>query len=127
MTDQKITNTIGVDIIEIRRIKEAALRWQDAFLRRIYTDAELKYCGGRYPSLAARFAAKEAVIKSLGSGIGKIGWRDIEIISGENNAPGVKLYGRAQDRADELGISGVAVSLSHCEKYAIATSIGNVQ
>jgi holo-[acyl-carrier protein] synthase len=118
-------NTIGVDIIEIDRIREAVLRWQDSFLRRIYTDIELGDCRDRFPSLAARFAAKEAVMKSLRSGATGIAWRDIEILRDENGAPCVRLHGTAQDKAGVLGLSGFAVSLSHCEKYAIATSVAN--
>ena len=115
---------IGVDIIEIGRIRQAAGRWQDAFLKRIYTQDELDYCGKRYSSLAARFAAKEAVIKALGDTSG-MGWHDIEIVSAENDAPQVRLSGGARRRADELGVGGFSVSLSHCENYAVALTVGN--
>ena len=114
---------VGVDIIEIKRIELATQRWHDSFLRRIYTEAELQHCRSRYASLAARFAAKEAVMKSLVTGVK--GWHEIEILNDENNAPYVKLHGGALHRAEELGIAAFSVSLSHCEKYAIALSVSN--
>lgn len=115
---------IGVDIVEIHRIKQAAEKWQDRFLQRIYTDIELQDCGRRWASLAARFAAKEAVLKALGTGR-NIGWHDIEVRRHENDAPYICLYGNARRMAGLLGIRNFAVSLSHSEKYAVAVSIGN--
>lgn len=117
--------SIGVDIIEIQRIREAADKWQDRFLHRIYTEAELRDCEKRWPSLAARFAAKEAVVKAMG--ISKhIGWHDIEIMRHENGAPSIRLHGNALRLAEQLGIQNFAISLSHTEKYAVAVSIANV-
>jgi holo-[acyl-carrier protein] synthase len=114
---------IGVDIIEIGRIDRAIGRWGDSFLRRVYTDSELK----RYqktPSLAARFAAKEAVIKALNKGRG-IGWRQIEILSEPDGRPLVRLHGRAEEQARSLGLSRLAITLSHSREYAIALAIGD--
>lgn len=119
------TISTGIDIIEIQRIKQAISRWNNAFLERIYTKSELEICRGFYPSLAARFAAKEAVMKALGSGTLGINWRDIEILSNENNAPFVELHGSARQKAEELGLIEFSISISHCEKYAIALSISN--
>ena len=119
-----VATSIGVDIIEIHRIREAAERWQDRFLQRIYTDTELQDCGRRWASLAARFAAKEAVLKALGSGR-NIGWHDIEVRRYENDAPYISLHGNARRIAGQLGIRNFAVSLSHSEKYAVAVSIAN--
>ena len=117
--------SIGVDIIEINRIRQAAEKWPDRFLQRIYTEAELQDCGRRWDSLAARFAAKEAVLKSLGTTT-DIGWHDIEVKRHENDAPYICLHGNALAIAGQLGIRNFAVSLSHCEKYAVAVSIANV-
>ena len=117
--------SIGIDIIEIHRIREAAERWPDRFLHRIYTEAELRDCGRRWPSLAARFAAKEAVLKAMGVSKG-IGWKDIEVLRQENDAPSIGLHGNARIIAKQLGIRNFAVSLSHSEKYAVAVSIANV-
>ena len=117
--------SIGIDIIEIYRIRKAAERWQERFLYRIYTEAELKDCENRWASLAARFAAKEAVIKAMGV-TKDIGWHDIEILRQENDAPRICLHGNACRIAKQLGIQNFAVSLSHSEKYAVAVSIANV-
>jgi holo-[acyl-carrier protein] synthase len=115
---------IGVDIVEIRRIEEAVIRWQDAFLKRIYSEVELKYCGNAYSSLAARFAAKEAVVKTLGARARGLSWREIEILPGENDAPYVRLHGNTLVQAERLGLTEVSISMSHCKEYAIALSVG---
>jgi holo-[acyl-carrier protein] synthase len=109
---------LGVDIIEINRIERAVTRWGDAFLDRVYTPAEKQNYRHRPESLAARFAAKEAVVKALGCK--ELVYRDIEIVSEPGQRPEVKLYGRAKAIAAELGISDLAVSLSHSRDYAVA-------
>lgn len=118
--------SVGTDIIEIHRIEQAVLSWQDSFLRRIYTDAELKSCRNRASSLAARFAAKEAVMKALGTGTNEVKWRDIEIISNSQGAPVVQLHARARSKAEENGIAKFSVTMSHCKEYAVAVVIGDV-
>jgi holo-[acyl-carrier protein] synthase len=117
--------SVGTDIIEIRRIEQAILSWQDSFLRRIYTEAELQSCHNRASSLAARFAAKEAVIKALGTGTNEVKWRDIEILSDSQGAPVVQLHARARSKAKENGITKFSVTLSHCREYAVAVVIGD--
>ncbi len=111
---------VGVDIIEIGRIKEAVERWGQRFLNRIYTQSEQILCRERPSSLAARFAGKEAVMKALGTGIKGVGWREIEILSLPTGQPLVHLHGKAQDRAASLGLSEMAISLSHSQDYAVA-------
>ena len=115
---------IGVDIIEIVRIEKAIVRWGEAFLHRVYTDAELKLYQKSPASLAARFACKEAVMKLLGTGRRGIKWREIETLSHASGKPVVNLYGRAQSKASELGVKEIAVSLSHSREYAVATVSG---
>ena len=115
---------VGVDIIEIDRIEEAALSWQGSFLKRVYTEAELESSSNKPSSLAARFAAKEAVMKTLGTGAKGLGWKDIEILSNSDGAPFVRLYGRAYDKAKEIGMSQFAISMSHSKHYAIAMVVG---
>lgn len=115
---------IGVDIIEIRRIERAISEWQDSFLNRIYTRAELE-SHHNVSSLAARFAAKEAVTKALGTGVKGVSWRDIEIITNEDGAPLVKLYGRALERSREIGIARFSISMSHSREYAVAFVVGH--
>ena len=116
---------VGVDIIEIQRIEQAIANWKNAFLERIYTRTELEHCQNRISSLAARFAGKEAVMKTLGTGAAGINWRDIEILANGNGAPLINLYGKAKDKAGEIGITELAISLSHSDQYAIAFVVGN--
>ena len=115
---------VGIDIVEIARIGQAVEHWQGRFLKRIYTEKELEICRNDIPSLAAHFAAKEAVMKALGVGIRGIGWKEIEILSNSSGKPIVYLSGRAKSKARELGISGLDISLSHSKEYAIASVIG---
>ncbi len=112
----------GVDIVEIARIEEAIGHWGDSFLKRVYTESELKLFRRKTPSLAARFAAKEAVIKALKTR--NIGLRDIEILSDADGQPRLRLHGRAQRQAARLGLDNLAISLSHCRDYAVATATG---
>ncbi len=112
---------IGIDIIEIARIQKTIGRWEEVFLRRVYTEPELELYRRKTPSLAARFACKEAVMKLLGTGRNGISWREIETLSQPGGKPKVNLYGKAQSRADELGLKEIAVSLSHSREYAIAS------
>ena len=114
----------GVDIIEIHRIKSVAERYGQRFLDRIYTDGEVAYSRGRAPQLASRFAAKEAVMKALGTGTRGVRWRDIEVVRRRGEAPTIRLHGTALSRAERLGIQHLAVSLSHSEDYAVASVVG---
>ena len=115
--------TTGVDIIEIDRVGSVLDRWGTRFLERVYTPAELAFCRGRLPELAARFAAKEALSKALGTGIwcaDGVWWSDMEILPDERGKPLVRLHGRAQKRAQHLGLREIAISLSHSDNYAVA-------
>lgn len=114
---------IGLDIIEIARIEQALGRWGERFLRRVYTQGELRICRGRASALAARFAAKEAVMKALGAGTQGVGWRDIEVLSNPDGKPLVYLRGRARKKAEKLGLGEIAISLSHSREYAIASVV----
>ncbi|NQT05739.1 MAG: holo-ACP synthase [Dehalococcoidia bacterium] len=115
-----MSHYIGVDIIEIGRIKEAVESWGERFLRRVYTESELAAYRHKPSSLAARFACKEAVMKLLGTGRMGINWREIETLSHTSGQPRVNLHGKAQVKANEMGIKAIAVSLSHSKEYAIA-------
>lgn len=115
---------IGLDIIEIARIEGALGRWGERFLRRVYTEEELSICRNRSQALAVRFAAKEAVMKALGTGTKGVGWHDIEVLSNSDGKPLVCLHGRAQKRSEELGLGGLAISLSHSRQYAVASVVG---
>jgi holo-[acyl-carrier protein] synthase len=106
--------------VEVSRIRDAVQRHGERFLARIFTETERRDSNGRFTSLAARFAAKEAVAKALGCGIGAVGWLEIEIQSDRNRTPHLHLHGEAQRLARELGLSNWSVSLSHTESHAIA-------
>jgi holo-[acyl-carrier protein] synthase len=117
--------TTGVDLVEIDRVKWVLARHGDRFLERVFTQAEVLYCRGRPSELAARFAAKEAVSKALGVGMRMmsrdgIDWHDAEIVGDVRGKPLIRLRGRAAERAEELGLTEWAVSLSHTREYAVA-------
>jgi holo-[acyl-carrier protein] synthase len=117
---------VGVDIVEIDRIERALARWGEAFARRIYTPAELARAesgSGRVARLAARFAAKEAVMKALGVGWRALAWREIEITNDAAGRPVVRLHGSALRIAAERGISSVLVALSHTHEHAVANAV----
>lgn len=116
----------GVDIIEIDRFQEAIDRHGERFLRRVFTQFELIEVGSNTASLAARFAAKEAVSKALGCGIGLVGWREIEIRRGPNRQPQLYLYGAAAQIADQLGVIHWSISLSHSRNIAIAVAVAAI-
>jgi len=115
---------IGTDITEIDRVAALAVKHQRSFLERVYTPAELAYCGTGKKSgerLAARWAAKEAVLKALGTGwIEGISWTDVEVCTLNSGQPTIRLSGGALKTARGLGVSEVQISLSHCREYAVA-------
>ena len=113
----------GVDLIEIGRIREAARRHGQRYLDRIYTPPELAQSQHRPEYLAGRFAAKEAVAKALGTGIGEVGWKDIEILGDEENAPVLNLTGAARRKAADLGLTTWSLSISHDMGQAVAFAV----
>jgi len=112
--------SVGVDIIEIERIRRAISRWNGRFLNRVYTPAELAFCRGRVPELAVRFAGKEAISKALGTGLFGVAWREMEVLADARGKPLVHLRGRAAARAARLDLAEFAISLSHSRDYAVA-------
>jgi len=112
--------SVGVDVIEIERIRRAIARWNGRFLNRIYTQAELALCRGKVPELAVRFAGKEAISKALGTGLNGVSWREMEVLADNRGNPLVFLHGRAASRAASLGLTEFAISLSHSQDYALA-------
>ncbi len=113
----------GVDIIEVDRIDNAILRHGQRFFDRFYTSQELIDSDGQTPSLAARFAAKEAVAKALGTGIGQVAWKDIEVVTGPRREPMLRLHGQALELANSMGLTDWAISLSHTEQHAVAVAV----
>ncbi len=118
---------IGIDIVAVARIESALNRFGERFLARVFCEAEVFYCQSmKNPAvhLAARFAAKEAVSKAFGTGIGAaMGWRDIEVLRRDNGEPAIVLHGRGAQTARERGVATVLVSLSHTQEYAAANAV----
>ncbi len=124
----------GIDLIEIERIERAVGRWGERFLRRVFTPAELAAYRGRLPSLAARWAGKEATAKLLGVGLrglggagrrpsaDAVGWTEIEILSDPSGRPTLTLSGQAAERARAMGLRCLSLSLSHTRLHAVASA-----
>jgi holo-[acyl-carrier protein] synthase len=110
----------GVDLIEVARVAQAVEQHGERFLHRCFTAQELADAATRMPALAVRFAAKEAVAKALGCGIGDVTWQDIEIRRDARHRPEVILHGAAQTLAHDLGLTEWAISLSHTHEHAVA-------
>lgn len=118
-------SAVGVDIIEISRVRSVLRRHPERFLERVFTPVEVAFCRGRLGELAARFAAKEAVMKALGTGVRGVAWRDIEVLPDNRGKPLVYLYGGGARRAREIGLGGLDVSLSHSQDFAVAMVVGH--
>jgi holo-[acyl-carrier protein] synthase len=110
----------GVDSIELERVEATIQRYGQRFLERVFTPRELAEVGENVASLAVRFAAKEATAKALGTGIGDVGWQEIEILRGPARQPNLYLHGRASDLADNLELETWSLSLTHNQSHAIA-------
>lgn len=116
---------VGVDIVEIKRVGNAVTN--PRFALRVFTEHERNYCESRrtqrHGSYAARFAAKEAIMKALGTGLSKGSWLDIEIRSGADGKPEVKLFGHFALVAERLGATEILLSMSHSREYAVAQAL----
>ena len=118
---------IGIDVIEVERIEEALQEFGDRFLERIFTEAEREYCARqKRPHLhyAARWAAKEAVSKAFGTGIGKdLAWTEVEVLRADTGEPSLLLHGAGKAFAEREGIQEVKISLTHAKNYAAANAV----
>ena len=118
---------IGVDLVECARIERSLDRFGEKFLHRVFTEGEIEYSMSmKFPArhLAARFAAKEAVSKAFGTGIGKsMGWRDIDVHKKPSGEPFLVLAGGAEKLAKERGVTNALITLSHSEQHAVATIV----
>ena len=115
---------IGVDIVEVERIAKAAEN--ERFYTRLFTSAEVavfERCHYRAETVAGRFAAKEAVLKALGCGIGDVAFADIAVLRADSGAPYIELSGSAQAKAAALGIKTIHISISHTARYAVAQAV----
>jgi len=114
---------IGIDLVETARIKEGIDQHGDRFIRRLYTPGEIEYCEkfkNRAERYAARFAAKEAAFKALGTGWREgVRWLDVEVTNQPNGKPELLLHGRAEELARSLGVRRRSISISHADQYAV--------
>src|SRR4051812_18854778 len=117
----------GIDLAEVPRIRESIERYGDRFLNRVYTPHEIAYSNGKankYERFAARFAAKEAGMKALGTGWAQgVHWTDLEVVNESNGRPALVLHNRAADVAKQRGIRALALSLTHTANYGLATVV----
>jgi holo-[acyl-carrier protein] synthase len=113
----------GVDLLEIERMRAAVATHGERFLQRVFTPLELEANAQKMESLAGRFAAKEAVAKALGCGIGDVAWKEIEILRAESGAPRLILHGAAERIASEQGLASWSLSLSHSQSHAVAVAV----
>jgi holo-[acyl-carrier protein] synthase len=117
----------GVDLVEIARIQQSVERYGPRFLNRVYLAAEQAYCLRKRnsgESLAARFAAKEAGAKALGTGISRgVNWLEIEVIREPGGRPSIRLHGRAAEIAEHMGVAHIALSLTHTATLAMASVV----
>jgi holo-[acyl-carrier protein] synthase len=118
---------VGIDLARIARMREVVERWDERFLRRVFTDREIAYCRQRrdpIPHLAARFAAKEATLKALGTGLRMgLSWTEMEVRRERDEAPTMVLSGRCREVARSRGADRVLLSLSHDGDYAVAQAL----
>ncbi|MGV7221886.1 MAG: holo-ACP synthase [Nitrospinales bacterium] len=118
---------VGVDIIEINRIKNSLTRFANHFEEKVFTPGEINYCRSKAePSIhyAGRFAIKEAVMKSLGKGMGQnIGWKDIEVKNIESGQPVLQVYGKCKTLFDQLNLKKIHISISHDKSHAVGQAI----
>ncbi len=118
------TTELGIDIIKVARIRAMIERFGPKFAARVLTPTERRYVRDRPETFAGRWAAKEAVSKVLGLGVRGIGWQEIEVERLPTGQPAVRLHGRAAQRAEQLGMDRVALSISHESEYAVAIAFG---
>jgi holo-[acyl-carrier protein] synthase len=118
------TTELGIDIVKVERIRAAIERFGERFSNRVLTPSERRYVRGRPETFAGRCAAKEAVSNVLGLGVRGIGWKDIEVERLPTGQPSIRLHGRAEQRAAQLGMGRIAVSITHESDYAVAVAFG---
>ncbi len=120
---QGVNIAVGIDIIEVGRIRKVFEKHGERFLQRVYTEHEVRQCRGKATRLAGRFAAKEAISKALGTGLHGVAWREMEIVQLRSGRPTVTLHGKAKQRAELLGLSAFDVSIADLSEFSIAVAV----
>jgi len=121
---QGVNVAVGVDVIEVERVRRVLTRHGERFLQRVFTEQEILQCHGKVLKIAGRFAAKEAISKALGTGMHGIAWRELEVVQLSTGRPSVRLYGNASVRARELRLSAFDVSISDLAAFSMAVAVG---
>lgn len=120
---QGVNVAVGVDIIEVERVRKVYEHHGERFLRRVFTENEVRQCRDKVTRLAGRFAAKEAISKALGTGMHGVAWREMEVVQLRSGRPSVRLHGNAKKRAELLGLSGFDVSIADLQTLSIAIAV----
>jgi holo-[acyl-carrier protein] synthase len=120
---QGVNVAVGVDIIEVDRVRKVYEHHGERFLQRVFTDLEIRQCRGKVARLAGRFAAKEAISKALGTGLRGVYWREMEVVQLRSGRPSVRLYGKAKQRAEQLGLNAFDVSIADLQMFSIAIAV----
>src|SRR6266516_4657203 len=120
---QGVNVAVGIDIIEVDRVRKVFEKHGERFLRRVFTEREVLQCRGKATRLAGRFAAKEAISKALGTGLHGVAWREREVVQLRSGRPTVSLHGRAKQRAELLGLSAFDVSIADLAEFSIAVAV----
>ncbi len=121
---QGVNVAVGIDIIEVDRVRKVLERHGERFLKRVFTEIEVWQCRGKITRLAGRFAAKEAMSKALGTGMHGVAWHEMEVVQLRSGRPSVRLHGNAKHRAEQLGLSAFDVSIADLAQLSIAIAIG---
>jgi holo-[acyl-carrier protein] synthase len=114
---------VGVDIIEVDRVRKVYEHHGERFLQRVFTELEIRQCRGKVTRLAGRFAVKEAISKALGTGLHGVAWREMEVVQLRSGRPSVRLYGNAKKRAEMLGLTAFDVSIADLQTFSIAIAV----
>ncbi|GAC1359748.1 MAG: hypothetical protein NVS4B11_38370 [Ktedonobacteraceae bacterium] len=122
-TPQGVNIAVGIDIIEVDRVRKVFEHHGERFLKRVFTEIEVQQCRGKATRLAGRFAAKEAISKALGTGLHGVAWREMEVVQLRSGRPSVRLHGNAKRRAEQLGLSALDVSIADLAHLSIAIAV----
>ena|SRR5436305_10670535 len=120
---QGVNIAVGIDIIEVERVRKVYEHHGERFLQRVFTEQEVLQCRGKVIRLAGRFAAKEAMSKALGTGMHGVKWRELEIVQLRSGRPTVRLHGFAKSRAEQLGLSAFDVSITDIALFSVAVAV----
>jgi holo-[acyl-carrier protein] synthase len=122
-TTRGVNVAVGVDIIEVDRVRKVYAHHGERFLQRVFTEMEVRQCRGKVTRLAGRFAAKEAISKALGTGLHGVAWREMEVVQLRSGRPTVRLHGNAKKRAELLGLTAFDVSIADLQAFSIAIAV----